>query len=39
MRARNCPSASIEARMTKILVRRADLTSSGICRSSDSEHH
>ena len=31
MRARNWPSASIEARMTKILVRRADLASSGIC--------
>lgn len=39
MRARNWPSASIEARMTKILVRRAGLASSGICRSSGSEHH
>jgi hypothetical protein len=39
MRARNWPSASTEARTTKILVRRAGLASSGICRSSGSEHH
>lgn len=39
MRARNRPSASIEARMTQILVRRADLASSGIYRSSGREHH
>ena len=39
MRARNWPSASTEARMTKILVRRAGLASLGICRSSASEHH
>ena len=39
MRARNWPSASTEARMTKILVRRAGLASSGICRSSGREHH
>jgi hypothetical protein len=39
MRARNWPSASIEARTRKILIRREGLASSGIHRLSDNDHH